>query len=263
VEAMMKKWMRTLAIIATLTSLGLLSNVTLADAVQIRFDLDEGTLASGDPLDEYRSRAISFPAQTLTYVGSPLRTPFLSLDVDFVDKQTGATQRIELSTLGLGAAANAPSTFGSISEPPGGHNFGPSLIISNSKADIDVFTQARATFFPRRVGGTVAADFDTIAGSVCGHGADNDCDFGVLLPDLVDGPDPVTFSGLSVDVEFGGFSSSITLDTLEFRLISPGLAILQDPPPPGGGTGGGVIPEPSTWLLFATGLGGLLWRQPN
>jgi hypothetical protein len=50
-----------------------------------------------------------------------------------------------LRTLGLGAAANAPSTFGSISSPPGLYNFGPSMIVSNRTTDLDPFTVANAT----------------------------------------------------------------------------------------------------------------------
>ncbi|WP_066343318.1 hypothetical protein [Azohydromonas lata] len=212
-------------------------------AVVIDFDLDTGTLLLDTPgtgaLDEYRSGTFGIGAHTFSPTNPNTFQP-LPLEVRFVDAQTGRLQTVTLATLGLGGGQNAPSTFGSISDPPGGHNFGPSLILSSSLGDFDVFNTARATITPTVVSGTIAADFNATGGSVCGHGADNDCDFGARLPDLLDGPDPLVLSGFRVD--FGiGVASTTTFDTFEFRMISPSLIVT-------------TIPETSTWVMLLTGL---------
>jgi hypothetical protein len=212
-------------------------------AVVIDFDLDTGTLLVDTPgagaLDEYRSGPFGIGAHTFSPT-SPNTFQPLPLEIRFVDAQTRRPQTVTLATLGLGGAQNAPSTFGSISDPPGGHNFGPSMILSSSLGDFDIFNVAKATITPTVVSGTIAADFNATGNSVCGHGADNDCDFGVRLPDLLDGPAPLALSGLRVD--FGiGVASTTTFDTFEFRMISPSLVVT-------------TIPEASTWGLLLTGL---------
>jgi len=249
----LRKAVRSIAVLLPLALLSVTERIT---AVPIQFDLDNGTLRSnalGGQLDDYRSGTFAIGTQILTGSSRTLR-----LGIDFVDAGTRATQRVRMETLGLGAAQNTPSTFGSISDPVGAHMFGPSTIISNSRTSLDPFTVVTATITPRNVVGTQAGDYTGNTGSVCGHGAGNDCEFGVVLPDLLDGPAPLNFTGFTVDFTFGGFLGNLTLDTYEFRLISPMLTILRDPPP----APEPAIPEPATWLLVTGSLGVLgLWRK--
>jgi hypothetical protein len=244
---------------AAVSSLALLGSATPAGAIEILFDLDDGTLtvnAAGLPLDQFSSGTFSIGSQTFTPT-SPVNTfrP-LPLDIRFWDAQTNSPQLMTLTTQGLGGAENAPTTFGGLSTPPGGHTFGPSMILSNSISDIDIFTVANATIVPWVALGSVAADFRAAGGSVCGHGADNDCDFGARLPDLLDGPGTLILSGFSV--VFGiGVAVPVTLDTFEFNLISPSISVATLP-----------VPEPSTYALLLAGLIGIAararrWRLPS
>jgi PEP-CTERM motif len=228
---------------AVLLLLGLLVAATPAYPVVVHFDLDTGTLTPDTPgpglLDEYRSGAFFIGTHTFSPTRPNTLRP-LSLEIRFVDAQSGLQQTITLRTLGLGGGENAPSTFGSISSPPGAHNFGPSMIVSNRTTDLDPFTVANATLSFNRITGPLAPNFNNSGGSVCGHGPANDCDFGVRLPDLLDAPGSLSFSGFNVDFGFGVVRPT-TFDTFEFRLISPSLAV--------------SVPEPETYAMMVAGLG--------
>jgi hypothetical protein len=234
---------------AAVSSLALLGAPTPAGAVEVLFDLDDGALtinAGGLPLDLFSSGTFSIGAQTFTPTFPVNTFRPLPLDLRFWDAQTNSPQTLTLTTQGLGGAQNAPTTFGGLSSPPGGHSFGPSMILSNSTSNIDIFTVANATILPWVALGSVAADFAGSGGSVCGHGADNDCDFGARLPDLLDGPGTLTLSGFSV--VFGiGVAVPVTLDTFEFSLISPSISVATLP-----------VPEPGTYALMLAGLIGMV-----
>ncbi len=230
---------QALALFATLWSAA-----TPAGAVVVRYDLDNGTLsvnAGGGVLDSFESDAFGIGDQTFSPTVPNTFRP-LQLDIQFWDLQTNMPQTLSLATLGLGGAQNAPTTFGGLSTPVGGHSFGPSMIVSNSMVDLDVFTVANSTIVPWVAAGALAVDFNATGGSVCGHGADNDCDFGARLPDMLDGAGTLSLSGFTVNFDFGVVEPT-TFNTFQFSLISPSLSYVTTP-----------IPEPGTVALMLGGL---------
>ena len=229
-------------------SFALASMATLASAVTVRYDLDDGTLlvnagGVGGVLDAFSSGQFGIGDQTFSPTVPNTFRP-LQLDIQFWDAQTNMPQTLSLATLGFGGAQNAPSTFGGLSSPLAGHSFGPSMIISNSLVDINIFTVANATIVPWVAAGLVAADFTGSGGSVCGHGAANDCDFGARLPDLLDGPAVLSLSGFTVNFGFGVVEPT-TFNAFQFNLISPSLTYVTTPVP---------VAEPGTSALILCGL---------
>jgi hypothetical protein len=161
----------------------------------------------------------------------------LRVNVTFRNATTLAGQIILLDQMGLGAATNAPTTFGTpagvTGNPAGSHFFGPSLSLFGTGS------VTTGTVTPTVASGLLSAGYTGATTGSCVLGS---CHYGVIFQDLIDGNVTISLSGFSV--LFGAISSTSSFSSLQFNLIAPAITV-----------NAGAVPEPPTLLLV---LGALL-----
>lgn len=198
--------------------------------VSVNYDLTLSALhVNYDPvngLDWYTSLPIGLGAVSLG-AGDQLK-----VNVAFRDATTLGSQTMLLDQAGLGAAQNAPTTFGSPASPAGSHSFGPSLSLFGTGA------VASGVVTPTVVSGVLSPGYTGATTGACAAGA---CNYGVIFQDLIDGNVTIGLSGFSV--LFGAASTGGDFSSLQFNLIAPAITVANR------------VPEPSTMLLV---LGALL-----
>lgn len=195
----------------------------MPDPVSASYDLDRGTLdaVAGEGLDTFRSSTIRFDPVTLT-PGETVR-----ITVDFVEDENDAGQQMELRTLGVGAAVNAPSTFGT--RIGTAHIFGPGFVLGG--VGLSGFEQMTLEVGLLDASPSLKPDFADLSLAVAGHDGTEAFEFSGFLPDLLDDPDlPLRFDGMTLDLRYLGGEPSVTVDSLAFNVISPELGILRSPP---------------------------------
>lgn len=190
-----------------------------ASALHVNYDGVNG-------LDWYTSLPISLGSVSLS-AGDQLR-----VNVGFQNATTLAGQTILLDQMGLGAATNAPTTFGSPASPAGSHFFGPSLSLFGTG------TVATGVVTPSVAAGALSAGYTGATSGTCSAGT---CNYGVIFQDLIDGNTTISLSGFSVLFGAAGLASSFS--ALQFNLIAPAITVSAG------------VPEPPTPLLV---LGALL-----
>jgi hypothetical protein len=186
-----------------------------ASALHVNYDTSNG-------LDWYTSLPLALGGINVAAGDS------LTVVVSFRNTVTNASQTLLLDQMGLGAATNAPATFGTPSAVNTGvhgtHNFGPSLTLVGSSnlvagsADID----------PTIASSALSAVYTGVTSSTCSSGT---CNYLVVFPDLIDGFTTIGISGFSVT--FGAVSATTQYNSLAFNLIAPQISVLQAAPEPG------------------------------
>lgn len=213
-----------------------------AVTVDLDYDLTSSALHtdydSVNGLDWYTSLPMALGGTMLT----PTDTT-LVVNVTF-RSASSLPQLLILDQMGLGGAQNAPATFGSPSfigsGVDGGHGFGPSLTLVGGAS----LTSSNAVIVPTVHSGTLAAGFTGGVSGTCSGAGSATCDYGVLLPDLIDGATTMALSGFSVTFSFSSLAAPAAADFLTFNAIAPGITVAQ-------------VPEPHTVALMTLGLLGL------
>lgn len=206
--------------------------------ITVAYDLDEGTLEqqTGRDPDEFLSGAIRFEPVTLSSDSPDDR---LEINVDFAEEETGAGQQIELRTLGTGFDPQVPlpTTFTTVEGQITGHDdFGPGIVVSGE--DLTGFEGMNARLILSEVTDRPALSNDTLeSGAIAGHGGRDAFEFFFIgethggHPDLLDDPhEPLRFGGFKLELDYQGPEPSVTLDSLDFNLLSAEIGILRSPP---------------------------------
>lgn len=210
--------------------------------VPLVYDLNDGSLNQEPDTAEDSFLSGLIPFSSLTVPSGET----LELQIDFIDSSDGTRQAMEIGALGTGF--NTPETFASRKSgdclgglPPCSHNFGPGMTISNSASFLgDAFTTMQTTVRLKKPNGGFANDFinpyvasqtlgllDPV--SLCGPGPnDNECSTAAHFPDLVDGDNLASFTGIVVDLKFGTTvapGASVTVDGFVFNLLGALLGV--------------------------------------
>lgn len=220
-----------------------------AVSVNVTYDLSSSALHSNydsvNGLDWYTSLPMALGGTMLTPSDSTL-----VVNVTF-RSASNLPQWLILDQMGLGGAQNAPATFASPSfigsGVEGGHGFGPSFTLVGGSS----LVSGSAVLVPTVQSGTLGPGFTGAITGACTGAGTATCDYGAVLPDLIDGNTTIALSGFSVTFDFASIAAPAQADFLSFNAIAPTITVAQ-------------VPEPHTVGLMTLGLlalGGLARRR--
>lgn len=213
--------------------------------ITIRYDLDSGTLVQRGS----QSVGASGAAEQDNFLGSLIALSGatfaagdtqLTINVEFVDKESGVKQSLRLKDLGVGSPYN-PSSFAgtTLGEPPpavfpNNHKFAPGLSFGGPSLPVG----AELTVGMTLTGGLGAAlpPPSMTANPITDFAAPNIVSSDpnafeyVMLPDLLDGNQEATFSGftLTLTAALPVGVSNFSLDRMQFNLGSAQVDVLRD-----------------------------------